>query len=191
MIMAVQALLGHELSLKEADELTGFVDGRDTWPYKMMLSLVSMGIKCRIIEISDPTAMSKDPVAEISRVYTNRKVAEYIISETNLEQEKLWASECLNNQDIDFEIRAPSFEDITAGIESNCLPLVGLDYGILHNTGKYEGHLVVVSGFTNDEVEIFDPGPPGDAELGVPKAKFMNAVHSPRPESGMVIFLSI
>jgi hypothetical protein len=188
-MMAAQSILGRVLSWEEADQLTGYVEGRDTWPYALFLSAAEMGMSIHSIELFDPQAMAKDPSEEVRRIFGPGEIAESVIGGMDLAYESELAARCLNNPRISFEVRVPNTADIESAISTDRLALVSLDYGLLHSTGEYEGHLVLVSGIDDVQAEIFDPGPPGDAALHLSREALEAAMHSPTEDSGAVIFV--
>lgn len=189
MIMAIYSIKGQKFTMEEAEKLTGYVKGRDTWPYEMYLSFSKMGILTKSIEIVDPKNFVKDPEKEIKRVWPG-KIGDYIINETDLELEKNRIKQCLESSDIVFEVRQPTAVDIMEALKTGWLPMVSLDYGKLHNTNEgYEGHLVIISGMDDKTVELYDPGPPGDEALLVSIEKLKTAIQSPTNESGAVILI--
>lgn len=190
MIMAIKSITGKSLDMIEAERLTGYVKGRDTWAYQMYLSMAELGLRIESIEIFDPRTVVSDFRSEIRRVFPDDDTANYIIHETDLVTEATRAKRCLENPNIDFVVRAPDMEDIRRGLTAGHLPLVSLDYGALHCTGEgFEGHMIIVSTLGPDFVEIYDPGPPGDAARRVSVKAFEAALHSPHEESGTVILV--
>lgn len=190
MIMAVRALLDKRLTLSEAESLTGYVAGRETWPYEMFLSLSRMGIKVTSIEIIDPVAMASNIEGELRRVYGDGESLSAVLAITDLEVESKRAKRCVEDANVEFEVRTPSAQDVIQAITRNKLPIAAVEYGYLHGTSSTEGHFVLVSGAGDRAVEIFDPGPPGDAGREVTIEAFEEALHKPTDESGMVILLS-
>src|SRR6266849_7594117 len=65
--MACQGLSGESLSLEDADRMTGFEPGRQTWPFVGMLSLAEARYDVRSIEDFNPKHFITDPEAEIRR----------------------------------------------------------------------------------------------------------------------------
>jgi len=123
-------------------------------------------------------------------VFADPDIAEAIISETDCEAERNRAQKCVESKLISFEVRSPVVADVVEGIKSGHLPLVSLDYGLIHQTGMYEGHMVVASGVSDLGVELYDPGPPGESALVVSLEKLDAAIHSPMPDGGAVALLS-
>jgi len=188
-LMAANAFGIDSLGWPEAERLTGYVAGRETWPYEMFLSLADLGFEVVSIEVIDPRAMSSDPAAEIKRVFGDGEIGQAIIGFTDLDNERHRAERCLTRDEITFEVRPPSAKDVVNGISTGYLPIANVDYGRLHSSTDYEGHFVVVSGAGAGEVEIFDPGPSSDAARLVTTSLFESALHQPHDDSGMVILI--
>ncbi len=188
-MMTVHSMLGRDITWEEAERLTGYVEARDTWPYAMFLSAADMGLSIHSIEIFDPEVMAVDPAKEVRRVYGPGEIAEAVIAGMDVAYESDLAARCLRNPRISFEVRVPDGRDIETGIRSDRLALVSLDYGLLHATGKYEGHMILVSGIDDDRAEIFDPGPPGDAALLITREDLEASMHSPTEITGAVILV--
>lgn len=188
-MMTVHSMLGRDITWEEAENLTGYVEGRDTWPYAMFLSAADMELSIHSIEIFDPEAMANDPAKEVRRVFGPGEIADAVIAGMDAPHESDLAARCLRNPRISFEVRVPDGRDIETGIRNDRLALVSLDYGHLHATGEYEGHMVLVSGIDDDQAEIFDPGPPGDAALLVSREDLDASIHSPMEQAGAVILV--
>lgn len=188
-IMSVRALTGEELTLEQAEELTGFVAGRETWPHKGFLSWAKRGIRVRSIERLDPHRFIDDPDAEIERLAEDPGVADYIRGITDAEKETILLRECLRNPLVEFVSRPPRLEELEEGLANGWLPIVTLDYGVLHETGEYEGHMVVVTAFDKRSAKLYDPGPPGEGGKVVPTDLFRRAVYSPSEGAGQLMLL--
>lgn len=188
-MMTVHSMLGRNITWEEAESLTGYVEGRDTWPYAMFLSAADMGLSIHSIEIFDPEVMADDPAKEVRRVFGPGEIADAVIAGMDVAYESDLAARCLKDPRISFEVRVPDGRDIEKGIRNDRLALVSLDYGLLHATGEYEGHMVLVSGIDDDRAEIFDPGPPGDAALLVSRGDLDATMHSPTENAGAVILV--
>jgi hypothetical protein len=190
MIMTVRALTGERLTMSDAETMTGYFEGRDTWPYMMLTSLSRLGLRVRVIEIIDPNRMATNPRSEIERVYGSSEVTQAILEITDVSAESVRARACLDDPNVDFEVRTPTADDVITGIRSDEVPIVALDWGILHGSAEFEGHFVVASAASDDAIEIFDPGPPAEAGRVVDIPTFEEALHQPNPESGMVMLVS-
>lgn len=190
MIMAIKTTLGREISMEEAERLSGYIEGRETWPYQMMLSLADLGLHVTSIETLNPEALVADFEREERRVLgDNEEVIQYILSITDIPAETKRIKTFIDHPNASFEVRAPTVDDLHVALKGGALPLVSLDYGVLHQTGEgYEGHMVVVSGVGPDYVEVFDPGPPGDI-WNVPIGRFQAALDSPTEGTGAMVML--
>lgn len=188
LMMAVWSLLGERLSWNDAERLSGYVEGHYTWPYGMFVALAERGLSVVSIEDIDPARMAADPAGTIRRLYGDEAQAVIDDLDSAAESERIY--KCLNDPRIKFTVRPPTREDVERSIHQDRLPLVSLDFGVLNDLDKFEGHMVLVSGISNAEVELFDPGPPGEGPRMVPAAKFERAMHSPSKNAGAVIILS-
>lgn len=186
-MMAVRSITGRELSWGEAEELTGYVPGRGTWPYETCLSLArEFGLSSRIIEILDPEGILNDPLSEIQKAVGDPELARAELQDMDVEAEQERIRRCLENPMITFDVHSPTTEDVEIGIDEGWLPLVSLDYAILNQSDRFESHRVVVSGVSDDRFEIFDPGPPGDAARIITRRVLDRAIHSPVQTSGAI-----
>lgn len=188
MMMAVKTTLGREITMQDAEQMSGHIEGRETWPYQMMLSIADLGLHITSIDRLDPRGFVGDLEDELRRVLgDNEDDIRYILSITDVEVETQRVRAFIGHPRISYEVRAPALEDLRAGLSRGALPLVSLDYGELHQTGEgYEGHMVIVSGANQEFVEVFDPGPPGDAARRVPAATFLAAMNSPSEGVGAI-----
>jgi hypothetical protein len=190
MVMAVKSALNRDITMKEAETMSGHVEGKETWPYQMMLALADLGLNVTSVERLDPKAFVADIEAELRRVLgNNEETIQYILGITDVEAETARVQAFIEHPRISYEVRAPSVDDLYDGVLRGELPLVTLDYGVLHQTGDYEGHMVVVSGVGPDYVEIYDPGPPGDAAKKVSPSLIQAAIDSPTEGVGAITFV--
>jgi hypothetical protein len=189
MMMVVATLTHEHMTWDEAERETGYVSGRETWGYEMLLSLAKRGICSHTIEIIDPRLMAQDPMAAVRALNEPPEIVQGIIDGSDLALEASRARRCLESEDIAFEVRAPKVDDVLAALRRNRLALVSVDFSVLHGGGPYEAHLVLVSGGNGSEVIIQDPGPPGRGNWTIPVSLFARALHSPEPTSGSVTYV--
>lgn len=186
--MVLKSLKGIDITLKEAENLTGFVADKDTWPNQGFLSLANFGINVTSIEALNPFNFVDSPENEIKRLYTDPEVADYIVKITNIEKERNLVKQCLEHPKINFVVRPPVLEDVYNGINQGGLVIALLDYGQLHGIDKYEGHFVLITELNNSQACIYDPGPPGEGPWYIEIDILLKALSSD-DNSGQLIIL--
>lgn len=189
LIMAIAALTGRRLTMREAEDLTEYHRSFYTWPYSELLAFARNGVNARVIGPFDVNMMAASPADEIRSVYGDTDEAAAVIDMSRLAETASAAALCLEEPGLSFEIRSASVADVLAGLAQGGLVSVGLDYGVLYSTGRYEGHAVLATGVGAGEIEIYDPGPPGRAAWLVDERVLQAAMDSPRPGLGTVIVL--
>lgn len=188
--MLVQGAEGRELTWKEAEQLSGYREGHFTWPYEMFGTLAERGYSVRSIEAIDPQMMAKSPSEVVTALYGDGDLGREILEDMDAGSERRNAAACLENPQISFEVRPPLASDVEQAVSGGGYVLVSLDYGVLHGTGAYEGHMVLVSGVAESSFVVYDPGPPGRGPIGVERATLSAAMASPSPDAGAVIVVT-
>ena len=186
-IMTTQALKGIEYTIAEAEQLTGFVAERPTWPHKMLLSLATLGCRVNSIERLNPQSFITNPQQELQRLFPDPDIHTEILRITDVALESQRLQECLAQPNIQFSSRPPALIDIKTVLSSQGLALACVDFSQLHGTENYEGHMVLVTQLTDTMVEIYDPGPPARAAWQLPLEKFLQAWQSPSADYAQLI----
>lgn len=167
--MALGAFFGTEVTMDQAEIETGFVEGRQTWPFLAMTSLVKKGLQVRNIERFDVQLFIEDPAAAVKQQANDDDVAAAIMNETDTSVEPARASECLR-LGVVFEDRIPSIEDVVTTLKNGSLAIVNLNAKALLGLEGYSGHFVLVREVRADRVVLRNPGlpPVDDQEVDIP-----------------------
>lgn len=188
-IMAVQALKNMTYTMHQAEERTGFTEGKLTWPHKGFLSFAALGVSVTSIENVDVASFAENPEQTLKNMVDDPAVLAYLLKNTDIPKEKAIAQACLNATLISFIERPPKVEDIEEALRLGALPLAVVDFNIIHdNVEPYEGHMVIITAVEGGIVTLVDPGPPGGV-VTLSIEKFKKALFAPTPTSGQVIIL--
>jgi len=188
--MVVKAMHDETIGMETAETLTGYIAGRETWTYEFMLQLAKRGCAQLSIENMDPHVFADSPEKAI-REYCggNEDIAEYFLSITDVDLERQRVQDCLASPLIAFEVRPPELDDLRKGLAEDCLAMLTLDYGYLHQTGQYEGHVVLCDAYEGDQFRLYDPGPPGDEGIWVHEDMLLGAWRSPNETAGALLLI--
>lgn len=156
--MVWHALTGSPMGSDEADGVTGFVDGENTWAFEGMLHLAHSGLDVKLFEDFDPEGFAADPRAELMRQLGSAEEVDYEFKTSDVGKQADLVGQCLLEQRIEFVRRAPTIEDLRAEANKvdqaviaqvNNAPLIGKP--------GYFGHFVVVKSVDEDTVLLDNP----------------------------------
>lgn len=179
--MVWEGLFGHPLSGADADRLTKFRAGQQTWPFSGMLALAEAGATVTNIEDFDPQAFITDPAMEIQRQSNgNEEIVAHVLNVSDVTQETDIVRRCLDHPRIVFDARNPSFSDLKHAVASSSTGVIcNVNYRALVGKTGYNGHFVVIESVTNDSVRLHDPGLPPLEAYEVSTAVFTSAWAAP------------
>jgi hypothetical protein len=187
-IMLWASLTGEILSMQQAEEFTGFTTGVETWPYGMMAWLTEHGCEIIHIDALDAEALAKDPVEELRRTHTPEATIDYFMKISDFESERSRIARALATGRMSFKVRTPEISDIRKGLEDGWTPILFLDYGTLKGFHKdsYQGHVVLITGSTDGEFVVQDPGPPTHWDWMIEDDLLLRSLRYPAETSGTV-----
>jgi hypothetical protein len=158
--MVMLALATRDPGVKGAEEMTGYVEGRGTWQFDMLLALAEAGLTVRDVEELDVDLFLRDPETAIRQQVEDPEVATAYIADTDLEREAAALEQCLADPRIVFECRAPSLAEASKALTASGLLLCHVNSNLLAGRPGHTGHMVVVEEVDEDGVLLHDPGPP-------------------------------
>lgn len=160
--MTVELLTGRSLRDDEVDDLTGFRDGLETWPFAGMLALADMGLWVRNTENFDPNKFVEDPRAELLR-QTNGDTAtvEHAYSTSDVLSQVQLVERAIEHPRIAFEVRTPTEADLVEQLaRPDSAVVMAINARVLAGRDGYAGHSVLVRRADEHTVIVEDPGPP-------------------------------
>ncbi|MFH5232485.1 hypothetical protein [Antrihabitans spumae] len=191
-IMTVETLSDIVVSDLEAEQITGFKSGVETWPYRMLSWLSGNNFDVIHVDAISAQGLSVDPRAELVRTGFDNDTIEYFFKISDFKAEAQAIDECLV-RGVEFENRLPTLDDISVRIRDGWLPVVALDAGILTQEDRsgYQGHMVLVTGWHESRslARIQDSGPPARWNWDVPSDLVAAAMRSPADSSGTITFV--
>jgi len=190
-IMAYEAIGGPRLTMCQAEELTGFLPGVETWPYAMIASFAEAGYTVRHVDAVDAWALTSDPEPELRASGLDADTLAYFLKITDFEREHAFVTRAIATGKATFQVGAPDVTEIPIAFDEGWLPILSLDAAILagREHTEFEGHVVVVRGHDGDGLILDDPGPPARSGWTVPMAVVSAALKSPAETSGTVTYV--
>ena len=189
MAMATSVFDRSGISLSEAMEASGYVHGKETWPYRMLSWFSRNGYDVIHIDAMDADLFAADPKAELVRSGFDSETIEYFVSITDFAAEAKAIFEC-NESGVGFSKNLPVSKDIVTALEDGWLPILTLDAGVLmdQDLEGYQGHMVLVTGRLSSESKFIvqDSGPPAHWDWKVPEDRIFRALRTPTASSGTV-----
>ncbi|CAJ60303.1 MULTISPECIES: hypothetical protein [Frankia] len=185
--------LGHaeQMTLDQADEITGFREGVETWPYSMLAWLGENGYEVRHEDALDAVALMRDAETELRRSGLDDETLEYFLDISDFSREGAAIARCLASGNLTFVPGIPDPRRLTDRIDARWLPLLSLDAAVLAERERdgFEGHMVLVTGFVGQCAVIQDPGPPSRWDWVVPLSRVSVALRSPADTSGTITYI--
>lgn len=187
--MTVAALSGDLISSAEAEAATGFKEGVETWPYRMIEWFTSHGFEVRHIDQMDAERFAEDPERELKDSGFTDDLIQYFRKISDYSAESAAIKNSISHGAI-YEARLPQLEDLVKALRDGWLPICVLDAGALtqeYRTG-YQGHMVLVNGIDDDGqfAKLQDPGPPPHWDWEVPTDLIVKAMRTPVESSGTI-----
>jgi hypothetical protein len=187
--MVVVALTGSDPGADLADRLTGFVSGRGTWQFRMLLAFAGLGLEVVDHEQFDVTEFVHDPEGAIRKQVNDETVALQIIADTDIVAEAEALRKCLESPLVSFIDSAPTLPDMRDEIGKGALLICNVNRNSLLGKPGHLGHYLVVESIDNVGLRVHDPGPPGRLGVELSIAEFLQAWAHPSPT--MANYLSI
>lgn len=185
--MVVHALTSEDVSAAEADNITGYIEGRGTWQFRMLLGFAHYGLTVVDCENFDAEQFLTAPEEAISSQVGDIQVAQAIIEETDIKAEQAAIISCLDSDKISLIKAVPNFAQLEAFLNDDYLLLVNVNKCVLDGQKGREGYMLIVEAMVEDGLLVHDPGPNGGVGLTLNKNKFIQAWTSPAPEMANII----
>lgn len=158
--MAVRYLTGREVSLKESEVETNFIEGKQTWPHAGILSLLKQNLEVFVIDGFDYKRFSDNPYNYLKEYINNTEIFNSVLETSNLEKEKELVSKILSNEHCSVETRIPTISDIKNINTPDSIIIANVNYWTLLDKKGYDGHFVIIESVSDEEVILQNPGLP-------------------------------
>lgn len=189
--MAWQGLTGNEIGPAEAEELTGFEPGSQSWSFAGMLALANEGFELRSIEDFSPQRFADDPRSEIVRQTGDAGIADHIYEVSDVERQKELARECVASSNITFEERIPTYAELREIVAQPSVAVIcNVNYRALVGENGYNGHFVLVTSADEHSVGLHNPGLPPIESQRVSAERFLSSWSLPNPSMANVLAIA-
>lgn len=191
--MTWAGIFGETLDEAQADTLTEFVAGEQTWPFAGMLAMAEAGATVVNIENFNPEAFAQDPRGELMRTSDgDTALVDHVFMVSDVEAQRDRVSACLAHPRITFLVRVPSPDELLCNVRQPQTAVVcNINYRVLAGLDGYNGHFVLVDEVVDrDHVRIQDPGPPPLEDHVVHIDDFVAAWASPHPKLANLLVVS-
>lgn len=175
--MVWEALFGTRIGREDAERITNFKSGMQTWPFAGMLALADAGASVVNVEDFDPDLFIADPAAEIRRQsHGDEDVVQHILKVSDAGAEAELVRRCLDHPRIKFEQRRPSLPDLEQAVSTPATAVIcNVNYRALVGREGYNGHFVLVDAVEGGRLRIQDPGLPPLRDHIVNEKTFLSA----------------
>ncbi len=187
--MIVEAYQGADPGEALADAVTGYVEGRGTWQFRMMLALADLGLHVIDHENFDFRKFVTDPADAIQAQTQDEHVTQLVLAETDLAAETLAARHCIESPRIELIQAVPTFDDVMAQIALGRIVICNVNLQVLEGKPEREGHILLVVDGNDTVVMAHDPGPHGSLGRKFSRDLFQKAWASPSP--AMANYISV
>lgn len=179
------------MSRRQADAATGFSEGRETWPYRMIEWFASRDYVIRHVDMISMTEFAVDPASAIRSTNIDQATLEYVLSITDIDRETRAIESALATGRVESVRAVPSVSDIREHLAAGWLALVTLDSATLWNAdhGQYDVHMVLATGMTASSIVLQDSGPPAKWDFECTQDTMQRALVTPTPESGTCTYV--
>lgn len=175
---------GKEFTWEEMDQITQKVEGKATWEYAGNIWLTQHGMQVKVIQLFDDTRFIAEGVAYLKE-FVGDEAAEWQAGHSDIPQAQHLAVESLKSVLID--MRAPTLHDIRTALDAGYLVTCLVNGKALDGKDGYDGHSIVVIGYTDEGVYVHDPGLPPAADRLVSNNVFENAWANPNENAKLAI----
>jgi hypothetical protein len=183
--MVWEQLLGDQIDIEQADELTGRYNAGGCWPFQAMLTLADLGFRVTSIEDLPIQQLVDEPALTIRQ--SGIPLAA-VLHTTDLAVESQRARACIDHERISFVERPPRLGDLRLALEDYAV-ITGLNAAALEGGDTYGGHFAVPTSFDGPVVTMDDPGGTPTPGRQVPEAVLRRAWTSPTPAAGCLILI--
>lgn len=160
-----------DFSWEDLDEITGHKPEAATWGSAGLLWLAHHGFEVEHIALFDYQRFIEKGATYLQTF--GPEVADYQIKHSDLPAEIQRARELI--EAVKLSKAEPTIAQIEQALQDGFLVRCLINSFTLNNRPGYEGHSVVVTGFTTDGIVVHDPGLPPHENRPVKKADFETA----------------
>lgn len=147
-------------SMPELEELCGYEKGKGTWKALSMLNMAKLGFQTYWIEDFDHEKFIENPKHYLKSIL-DEKAYEWQVEHSNLDVEAKRMKEYVDSG-LPLEMRRATNDDIKHFLDDGWVIHLEVNARTLSGKSGYEGHSILVIGYTDKEVIIHNP----DGESG-------------------------
>jgi hypothetical protein len=166
-----------EYSFKELDRITGHIDGKWTYPYKMYNWLADKGLQVRHIELFDVNKFAKEGEKFLKELW-NPEVYKIQSKYSDFRQAQEDARQALESGKVSFEYDAGTISKIQELFMGGYTVLVRVNPFTLRNVNGDGSHVIVVTNVEKYTITLHDPGLPPQESLQVSLNRMKKAMYN-------------
>lgn len=185
--MALTAQLACRLTKEEAERETDWMAGRPTWPYSGMRQMAERGLRLTSIEFLNIPDFVRDPRKALEKMIDDPDVLRDVVETTDLQHEAAAAAACLEHEKVTMIARGPTTADIREAVDAGGVVICNVNARVLDEREGYAPHFVLVTGTTDNEFVVQNPGLPAHPNQRVPHERFQAAWYFPDERMGNML----
>ena len=144
-----------KFSMKEVEQLCGYVPGKGTWKTQLLLSLSDLGFQTIWIEDFDHHEFVEDPRRYLATILDDDAL-KWQIENSDLDKEAARMRTYLS-KDLPLEHRKGTHEDIKSFLDDEWLVMLEVNENVIAGIPGYLGHVVLVVGYDDINVTVHNP----------------------------------
>ena len=172
--MAIEAFTGNRLDFPNLDELSGQSPGFYSWPLRITISLLDMGLEAKYIDIFNLNDFIQNPRNTLISFYGER-VGTVQFEKSDIPRVREDAIALIEKYPHVLEYRTPDLTDIQNLLAQGYLLICNINAKKLAGKEGYSGHFVLVYGCTANTVTLHNPGLPPTPSQECSTENFLNA----------------
>lgn len=172
------------------EELTGFEEGKLTWPIKTYLKLAEMGFDTVVYEPMNLHEFVKSPL-EYLKKDVGESAAKFYWENSNVPGAVEDAKALLSRPDVKINSQVPTLADLRHLIEKNYRCICMIDQNQLTGEEGHGDHAVLAIDINETHVTVHNSGPPPEAFQKIPLQKFDEVWTYPAESSKALLAIKI
>jgi len=174
-----------QFSMEDLIKISAVVDGKATWPSRMLVELDNLGLDVVMVEGFNAQRFINEG-ADYLRDEFGAETAAWQIEHSNIEKERRDYEELLVS-DVKVENRIPKMDDIKNYLDNGYMVKATVNSKKLAGKDGYTGHSVLVLAIDGDEVTLHNPGLPPIPNQHVSLGTFEASWSSPNDQAREII----
>lgn len=174
------------LSFADLDRLTGFREGKMTWPMRTYYELGKLGYGIQIYDSMDFECFAQDPNDYMDRNF-GVTVADFYRANSDVDEAVESTRLLLDQRNVRLERTTPNLNTLAKLLDCGYLCICHIDQNQLVGDEGQGDHSVLVFGLDGEHVHCHNPGPPPERNQKIERLEFERIWEYPTIEAKTII----